>query len=61
MTPPQSAPRSPDAANFRTNATRSKAYSAAETNFGFGLLADNMKSEILGTISDLKREPLNTP
>ena len=28
---------------------------------GFGLAADSMKSEMRGTISDLNREPLNTP
>jgi hypothetical protein len=27
----------------------------------FGLVADIMKSEMRGTISDLNREPLNTP
>jgi hypothetical protein len=37
------------------------AYSAAATNVGFLFAADNMKSEMRGTISDLKREPLNTP
>jgi hypothetical protein len=37
------------------------AYSAAVTNFGFGFAADIMKSEMRGTISDLNREPLNTP
>ena len=39
-------------------------YSAAETNLGFEAFifaADSMKSEMRGTISDLKREPLNTP
>jgi hypothetical protein len=36
-------------------------YSAAVANVGFGFAADNMKSEMRGTISDLKREPLNTP
>ena len=41
------------------------AYSAAATdvatNDGFRFAADNMKSEMRGTISDLKREPLKTP
>ena len=36
-------------------------YSAAAANFGFMLADDTMKSEMRGTISDLKREPLNTP
>jgi hypothetical protein len=36
-------------------------YSAAAANEGFGFAADIMKSEIRGTISDLKREPLKTP
>ena len=36
---------------------------AAKDGFkdGFMFAADIMKSEIRGTISDLKREPLNTP
>ena len=38
-----------------------RCYSAAATNTGFLFAADNMKSEMRGTISDLKREPLNTP
>ena len=36
-------------------------YSAAATSEGFGFAADIMKSEMRGTISDLNREPLNTP
>jgi hypothetical protein len=36
-------------------------YSAAAANFGFMFADDTMKSEMRGTISDLKREPLNTP
>jgi hypothetical protein len=36
-------------------------YSAAATNFGFWFADDTMKSEMRGTISDLKREPLKTP
>jgi len=39
----------------------SGAYSAAAANVGFMFAEDTMKSEIRGTISDLKREPLNTP
>ena len=37
------------------------AYSAAAVNVGFKFADDTMKSEMRGTISDLKREPLNTP
>lgn len=37
------------------------AYSAASASIDFGLAADIMKSLMRGTISDLKREPLNTP
>ena len=37
------------------------AYSAAATREGFGFADDMMKSEMRGTISDLKREPLKTP
>ena len=37
-----------------------KAYSAA-TSASLAWAADRMKSEIRGTISDRKREPLNTP
>jgi hypothetical protein len=36
-------------------------YSAALANAGFRFADDIMKSEMRGTISDLKREPLNTP
>ena len=42
-------------------------YSAADnegftaTNVGFRFAADIMKSQMRGTISDLKREPLKTP
>jgi hypothetical protein len=36
-------------------------YSAAAANGGFAFADDIMKSEMRGTISDLKREPLNTP
>jgi hypothetical protein len=36
-------------------------YSAAAAKDGFIFADDTMKSEIRGTISDLKREPLNTP
>ena len=37
------------------------AYSAAARTEGFAFVADSMKSEMRGTISDLKREPLKTP
>ena len=37
------------------------AYSAAAAKVGFKFADDTMKSEMRGTISDLKREPLNTP
>jgi hypothetical protein len=37
------------------------AYSAAAASEAFGFAADIMKSEMRGTISDLNREPLNTP
>jgi hypothetical protein len=36
-------------------------YSAAAINEGFMFADDTMKSEMRGTISDLKREPLKTP
>ena len=36
-------------------------YSAAAASESFGFAADIMKSEMRGTISDLKREPLKTP
>ena len=37
------------------------AYSAAAASEAFGFADDTMKSEMRGTISDLNREPLNTP
>jgi hypothetical protein len=45
----------------RMSAHQSGVYSAAATNFGFAFADDMMKSEMRGTISDLKREPLKTP
>jgi hypothetical protein len=48
-------------------AIRSRFYSAADiegftaTSDGFRFAADIMKSQMRGTISDLKREPLKTP
>jgi hypothetical protein len=38
-----------------------RCYSAAATNASLVVAADNMKSEIRGTISERNREPLNTP
>jgi hypothetical protein len=41
---------------------RAKArYSAATASKDLGFAAETMKSEMRGTISDLNREPLNTP
>ena len=37
------------------------AYSAASASEAFGFAVEIMKSWMRGTISDLKREPLNTP
>jgi hypothetical protein len=37
------------------------AYSAAAPREAFAFADDTMKSEMRGTISDLKREPLKTP
>jgi hypothetical protein len=37
------------------------AYSAAAPKEAFAFADDTMKSEMRGTISDLKREPLKTP
>jgi hypothetical protein len=41
--------------------TERRVYSAAAAGKGLGVAADIMKSAIRGMISDLKREPLNTP
>jgi hypothetical protein len=43
------------------NAREAAVYSAAAANEGFTFADDTMKSEMRGTISDLKREPLKTP
>jgi hypothetical protein len=43
------------------NAGGAAVYSAAAANDGFMFADDTMKSEMRGTISDLKREPLKTP
>jgi hypothetical protein len=46
---------------FRIENRKIDAYSAASAKADFGFADDMMKSEMRGTISDLKREPLNTP
>jgi hypothetical protein len=46
---------------FRTEIARIGDYSAAAAKEGFTFADDIMKSEMRGTISDLKREPLKTP
>lgn len=46
---------------LRGRGSNDAAYSAASASMDFGLAADIMKSLMRGTISDLKREPLNTP
>jgi hypothetical protein len=46
---------------FPCSYAKIKVYSAAYASDGFMVAAEIMKSEIRGTISDLKREPLNTP
>jgi hypothetical protein len=45
----------------RENRGRGDTYSAAATKESRVLAAETMKSEIRGTISERKREPLNTP
>jgi hypothetical protein len=47
--------------NDAWNAWEAAVYSAAAANEGFTFADDTMKSEMRGTISDLKREPLKTP
>jgi hypothetical protein len=44
-----------------TQRIETRDYSAAAANSGFIFADDVMKSEIRGTISDLKRDPLKTP
>ena len=46
---------------IRLRTRKIDAYSAAAAKADFGFADDTMKSEMRGTISDLKREPLNTP
>ena len=62
VTGPRIAPahRNP-AVNNAKNACEAAVYSAAAANDGFMFADDTMKSEMRGTISDLKREPLKTP
>jgi len=48
-------------ATKRLNAQIYSAAAANESFKGFTLADDIMKSEMRGTISDLKREPLKTP
>lgn len=51
-----------DAVSLPEPASRSKTlYSAARACNELGFAAETMKSWIRGMISDLKREPLNTP
>ena len=47
--------------NDARNTCEAAVYSAAAANEGFTFADDTMKSEMRGTISDLKREPLKTP
>ena len=47
--------------NDARNTCEAAVYSAAAANDGFMFADDTMKSEMRGTISDLKREPLKTP
>ena len=55
----------PISARFRLEFARkmrlAAAYSAAKASSDFGFAADIMKSLMRGTISERKREPLNTP
>ena len=46
---------------IRLRTRKIDAYSAAAAKVDFGFADDTMKSEMRGTISDLNREPLNTP
>jgi hypothetical protein len=46
---------------FRFGCCRISGYSAANASEAFGFAADIMKSLMRGTISDRKRDPLNTP
>ena len=62
VTPPSRIkPDSPSDRRIRIESRQIAGYSAAKTNEGFTFAADIMKSEMRGTISDLKREPLKTP
>jgi hypothetical protein len=55
--------RTPHLGSRASNSKRDESggYSAAAANERFTFADDIMKSEMRGTISDLKREPLNTP
>jgi hypothetical protein len=57
----ESAPDDPDREPATTRIASIGAYSAAAASEAFELAADIMKSEMRGTISDLKRDPLKTP
>jgi len=52
-------PRRKDPNDAYSAAPDNEAFTA--TNDGFRFAADIMKSQMRGTISDLNREPLNTP
>ncbi len=51
----------PRGRHFAQKRAKSRVYSAAAGSDGFAAADDSMKSEMRGTISDLKRDPLNTP
>ncbi len=51
----------PPSRALRRRKTENRAYSAAAASEALGFAAEIMKSWMRGTISDLKREPLNTP
>jgi hypothetical protein len=57
----ESAPYHRDFAVMQPKTMKSRIYSAAAANAGLTFADDAMKSEMRGTISDLKRDPLNTP
>jgi hypothetical protein len=50
-----------DFAVMQPKTMKLRIYSAAAANAGLTFADDAMKSEMRGTISDLKRDPLNTP
>ena len=59
--PPESPAARRHRGQQRVECVRAAVYSAAAANEGFTFADDTMKSEMRGTISDLKREPLKTP